>query len=125
MTKRLLVVDNQASSRSAKAAAMRRIGYHVDEATSGLDALKRFIADNYDVILMDYDMPSMSGPECALKIREYESGTSSKTFIIGVTGSGNSVIRERWLTAGMDACMNEETNSEELQKLVQERTATC
>jgi len=120
MTKKILVVDDQPTIRSARALAIRRAGYHVDEASSGIDALKLFIAENYDVILMDYDMPFMNGPECAQKIREYETGTANKSIIIGVTSSVDQSMQDKCLTAGMDTYMDQATSPEVLQQLVKE-----
>jgi two-component system sensor histidine kinase/response regulator len=125
MTKKILVVDDQPTIRSARALAIRRAGYHVDEAASGLDALRRSIAENYDVILMDYDMPFMNGPDCTQKIREYETGTAAKSIIIGVTSSLDSSMQQKCLTAGMDAYMDQATSSEALQQLVREWAVTA
>ena len=120
MTKKVLVVDDQYHNRAAKARSLKLIGYNVDEAVDGMSALKRFIADNYHVILMDCDMPFMTGPECAQKIREYEIGTEFRTFIIGVSSSLNKNIQDKCIQAGMDACIEDASNSEELQKIVNE-----
>ena len=120
MTKKVLVVDDKPPERTATASALKLIGYEVEEAASGLNALKRFIADHYDVILMDYEMPLMSGPQCTQKIREYETGTSAKAFIIGVTTGVNKCIQENCVNAGMDACIDKASGTEEIQRIVNE-----
>ncbi|MBU6451000.1 MAG: response regulator [Cyanobacteria bacterium REEB67] len=119
MTKKILVVDDESLCRSATSLAMQMIGYRVDQAANGLDALKRFISEQYDVILMDCDMPILNGIECTQKIREYETGTASRAVIIALTGSLAEDIEERCLRSGMDAYLNKSCSTEELQQVVQ------
>jgi CheY-like chemotaxis protein len=119
MTKRILVVDDETLCRSATSMAMQMIGYSVDQAANGLDALKRFISEQYDAILMDCDMPILNGMECTQKIREYETGTTSRAVIIALTGSLAQDIEERCLRSGMDAYLNKSCSTEELQQVVQ------
>lgn len=117
---KILVVDDQAGNRRARASAMKLVGYQVDEAVSGLDALKRFIADHYDVILIDYDIPFINGLDCTRKIREYENGTASKAIIIGVAHGKDKNLQEKCLDAGMDAFVDKSSSLEDLQMMIRE-----
>ncbi|MBS1990091.1 MAG: response regulator [Cyanobacteria bacterium SZAS LIN-3] len=118
MKKNLLIVDDEAIHRFSTASAMKLAGFAVDQAANGLDALRRFISNQYDVILIDYEMPLMNGAECAQKIREYELHSKSKTVIIGLLSIIEEEMEEKCLAAGMDALMKKTCSTGELQQAV-------
>jgi PAS domain S-box-containing protein len=62
---RILYADDEEEVRTATAALMEILGYKVDQATDGLEAVQLFCADpqNYDLVLLDATMPRMSGSE--------------------------------------------------------------
>jgi CheY-like chemotaxis protein len=118
MTKKILIVDDESLNRDATASTIKRVGYQVEQATSGLDALKKFIADHYDVILMDQDMPLMDGYQCTKKIREYENGSSRRSVIIGIISTAEKDTQTKCLEAGMDACFDKTGSMQDLQRTV-------
>lgn len=119
MTK-VLVVADQVRLRNSVITALRLSGYQVDEALGAIAGLKRFLADHYDVILMDCEMSFMSGLECTHKMREYETGTSRKSIIVGVCKSPDSALEKNCLKAGMDALSNQDGSVEDLQQIVRD-----
>jgi CheY-like chemotaxis protein len=120
VSKKFLVVDDETVDRSATASSIKQVGFNVELATSGLDALKKFIANHYDVILMDDEMPFMDGLQCTKKIREYEAGTSKRSIIIGVTSNNIDHVQAKFLEAGMDACFEKNASKQELQRTVRQ-----
>lgn len=64
---RILVVDDGATARLMMRAALRKAGYDVVLAADGEDALRRFSAEAFDLVMLDVEMPGLSGHEvCAL-----------------------------------------------------------
>ncbi|AKU99937.1 Two-component sensor histidine kinase [Labilithrix luteola] len=72
----VLVVDDHAESRSTLRAILGGPTYRVVEASSGSEALRRLLAEEFAVLLIDVTMPDMSGFELASAIREREKTAS-------------------------------------------------
>src|ERR1700704_2588808 len=59
----ILVVDDDADARLIMRAALRKAGFEVRLAASGVDALRRFRTEPCEMVMLDVDMPDMSGYE--------------------------------------------------------------
>jgi len=67
----VLLVDDEPAVRNLFALALRREGYHVVEASNGVEALELATQlDHLDLVVTDIVMPVMKGPEFAMKLRE-------------------------------------------------------
>jgi signal transduction histidine kinase/CheY-like chemotaxis protein/HPt (histidine-containing phosphotransfer) domain-containing protein len=97
----LLVEDNPVNQRLATTLLEKR-GHAVVLARNGREALARFQAEKFDVVLMDVQMPEMDGLQATAAIRDLESRSGSRTPIVGVTAHAMKGDRERCLAAGMD-----------------------
>jgi CheY-like chemotaxis protein len=82
---------------------LEHFGYTYDVARNGTEAVEKACSTAYSVILMDIQMPDMSGFEATQKIREHEHiHGKARVTIIGLTAHALSGDRERCLNAGMD-----------------------
>ena len=61
MTKRILIVDDAATVRMYHRAILESAGYTVDEAVNGIEALENALTTQYDLYLVDVNMPKMDG----------------------------------------------------------------
>ena len=89
------------------------------EAKNGLEALEITTAKNPDLILMDVQMPEMSGIEATIKIRDYERGTAKRIPIIALTAGAVKGEKEKCLDAGMDNFLTKPINQVELRNLLE------
>jgi two-component system, sensor histidine kinase and response regulator len=97
----LLAEDVPANQRLVTAVLSRR-GHRTEVVTNGRDAVNLFRAKEFDLILMDVQMPGMDGYESARAIRNLEQEGSRRIPIIAMTAHAFGEDRERCMTAGMD-----------------------
>ena len=85
---RILFADDSADNRALVRAYLKRTPYHLDEVENGARAIDAFVAGNYDVILMDIQMPEVDGYEATRAIREWEQcHQRPRTPVIALTAS--------------------------------------
>ena len=89
---KILIVDDNIDFNDLLYEALTMNGdYSVDKAYDGQEAFKLAIEKNYDLILMDLQMPMMSGEECVLAL--YQANPLQKFFII--SGDITEEIKEK------------------------------
>jgi two-component system, sensor histidine kinase and response regulator len=104
----LLVEDNEINRKMAKV-LLNRQGHVIDLAGNGLEAVEAYKNQNYDLILMDVQMPEMDGFDASRQIRELE-GAQRHTPIIAMTAYALPEDRQRCLAAGMDDYLSKPLN---------------
>jgi CheY-like chemotaxis protein/HPt (histidine-containing phosphotransfer) domain-containing protein len=96
---------------------LEKLGYRVEVAEDGREALEACARTRYDALLMDGQMPGMDGYEATRKIRERESG-GERLPIIAMTASAMKGDRERCLEAGMDDYVTKPVTPESLEAVL-------
>lgn len=96
-TKRILVVDDETRMRDLLRVVLERRGYSVTEAEDGMQALKAFVMDPPDMVMLDVMMPVMDGFACCRKLREF-----SQCPILMLTAKGEDYDQVRGLDCGAD-----------------------
>ena len=96
----LLAEDNKVNQKVALR-YLEKIGYKAGIAFNGIEVLEMMKQQDYDVILMDVQMPEMDGEQCTTEIRNLGSSIRQPR-IIAVTANALSSDRDRYLANGMD-----------------------
>jgi signal transduction histidine kinase/CheY-like chemotaxis protein len=96
----LLAEDNLVNQRVAMT-MLGKMGHRITLATNGLEALEQWRKGDFDLILMDVQMPEMTGLEATTQIRR-EEAIGAHVTIVAMTASAMSEDRDRCLAAGMD-----------------------
>lgn len=99
---RILLVDDEPMIREMITMMLQRRGMRVETAENGSDALRKWQAGDFDLILMDLQMPEMDGMEVTRSIRAEERAGAKHICIIGLTAHVRREIREECLASGMD-----------------------
>jgi signal transduction histidine kinase len=97
-----LVVEDNAVNLMVAVNILENLGWKVETAGNGLEALVAHGQRRFDVIFMDCQMPRMDGFEATTEIRKREAAGVPHTPIIALTASADDRSRERCRQAGMD-----------------------
>lgn len=94
----VLVIDDSCEGRTLIGRYLRDSGAEVDVAVNGLEGIKQALVGNYDVLLMDIQMPRLDGLEATRKLREWGYDGS----IVAVTAHSRKAEKDDCLEAGCD-----------------------
>ncbi len=114
----LLAEDNPVNQRLA-ARLLEKRGHHVDVVSTGREAIDAVTHREFDVILMDVQMPDIDGLEATTRIR----ALGISTPILAITAHTMSSDRERCLSAGMDGFVNKPIDAALLAESVESAAA--
>lgn len=118
LAKILLVEDNPVNQMVALR-LLSMLGYQADTAADGGEALDAIEMVDYDLLLMDCEMPNMDGYQATAAIRQLESATGRRRRIIAMTANAMAGDREKCLEAGMDDYLAKPIQLETLQSLLE------
>jgi CheY-like chemotaxis protein len=110
---RILLVEDNVVNQKVTRLMLARLGYQVQVAANGAEALLALQRQPYDVILMDVQMPEMDGLEATRRIRAQWSA-EQRPCIIAMTANALMGDAERCLAAGMDAYVSKPVQLEKL-----------
>ncbi|MDD4487867.1 MAG: response regulator, partial [Methanothrix soehngenii] len=113
----LLAEDNPINQKVALL-MLKHLGYRADVASSGPEVLASVKRKQYDVILMDIQMPDMDGLEATRHIREMD-GSISQPHIIAMTAYALEGDREEFLKAGMNGYLSKPIQLGELKSALE------
>ncbi len=114
----LLVVEDNAVNLEVIQQMLSRLGFSADVATNGQEALDAFETADYELVLMDVQMPVMDGLEASRRIRA-TLPEARQPRIIAVTANAMRGDRERCLEAGMDAYLPKPVSLNQLRECLE------
>jgi PAS domain S-box-containing protein len=112
----ILVVDDNDVNLTVLSEMVRRLGFSVEVAHNGAEAVEMARARLYTYILMDVSMPVMDGREATRKIRK--GGACADAVIIGVTALMEARESSRLKAAGMNAVLNKPVKMQQLKEML-------
>ncbi len=98
----ILLVEDNLINQKIVILSLKNLVKNIDVASNGEEAIEQYKSGDYDLILMDVQMPVMDGIIAAKKIREIEANTDSYIPIIAITANALSGDRENCLAVGMN-----------------------
>ncbi|PKY03349.1 HAMP domain protein [Aspergillus campestris IBT 28561] len=119
----LLAEDNEVNQKVA-CKVMEKFQHRVTVVANGQQALDEFRLREYDVVLMDVQMPVMGGFESTAKIREYERLENKRhTPVIALTAHAMFGDQEKCLAAGMDGYLPKPLNQTQMMEMIHRHAA--
>ena len=114
----LLAEDNLVNQRLA-ARLLEKRGHTMVVAGNGREALKAFENEDFDLLLMDLQMPEMDGFEATVAIRKKEKDRGNHLPIVALTAHAMKGDREKCLAGGMDGYLTKPIRPQELDELLE------
>jgi CheY-like chemotaxis protein len=111
---RVLLVEDNVVNQTLAVRLLEKRGYIVSVAGNGRQALATLKMKEFDVVLMDVQMPEMDGFEATAAIRDRERSTGKHIPIIAMTAHALKSDEDRCLSAGMDAYLSKPIRTIEL-----------
>ncbi len=106
-TSRVLLAEDNPVNRIVATAILERLGYSVKSVENGIQAIDALVSEDFDIVMMDVQMPEMDGLEATRLIRSpLSSARNPQIPIIALTAQVMEGDRERCLSAGMNAYLS-------------------
>jgi PAS domain S-box-containing protein len=116
---RILVAEDNPTNQKVAAAVLARDGHRADVVVDGEATLAALRKVDYDLVLMDVQMPMLDGFETTRRIRAGDAGAERRAVpVIAMTGHAMQGDRDRCLAAGMNDYIAKPVQPAELQALV-------
>ena len=112
------MVDDNATNRQVAVHQLRHLGYQADSASRGLDALTRLETEQYDMILMDCEMPEMDGFETTRRLRQMKAPNRA-TPVVAMTAHALRKERDKCIAAGMNDYLAKPVQLDQLRVMVE------
>jgi PAS domain S-box-containing protein len=122
-TLRILLAEDNLVNQRLTTRLLEKRGHRVVLAANGRQALAALEKDNYDLLLMDIQMPEMNGMEATARIREKEKLTGGHQPIVALTAHAMKGDQELCLAAGMDGYLAKPIRAEELDQILDQLAA--
>ena len=110
----VLVAEDNLVNQKVAMRLLEKVGHRVTLAASGREAIEKLLLGGFDLILMDVQMPEMTGLEATEAIRRAERGSSRHIPILAMTAHAMKGDRERCLASGMDGYVSKPIRPREL-----------
>ena len=119
---RILLAEDNLVNQKVAVGFLHKMGYVADVAGNGVEVLEALKRQDYDVILMDVQMPEMGGLEATRRIVS-KFPRESRPWIIAMTAGATTEDRERCKEAGMDDFLPKPVQAEAFQEIIRRCTS--
>ncbi|HKP04766.1 MAG TPA: response regulator [Chthoniobacterales bacterium] len=111
---RILLAEDNVINRAVAVGILGKRGHSIRHAANGREAVEAASTQEFDLVLMDVQMPEMDGLEATRRIRAQETATGLHLKIVAMTAHAMAGDRERCLAAGMDDYIAKPLRKEDL-----------
>ena len=111
---RILVAEDSLVNQKLAVGLLQKHGHSVTIANNGKEAISAVTSQQFDIVLMDVEMPEMDGLEATAAIRTWEKSRGKHVPIIAMTAHAMKSHREMCLEAGMDDYVSKPIRAQEL-----------
>jgi signal transduction histidine kinase/ligand-binding sensor domain-containing protein/DNA-binding response OmpR family regulator len=110
----ILIAEDNITNQTVARRLVEKLGHRADVVGNGREALEALARVEYDLVLMDGEMPEMDGYAATIELRRREQGTSRHVPVVALTANAIESDRERCLAVGMDDYLSKPVRHTEL-----------
>jgi CheY-like chemotaxis protein len=121
--KKVLIAEDSSVIQNLTKRILEVQNYEIYSAKNGLKVLAMVEKEDFDIILMDINMPQMDGMECAQKIRAMENAKKSQIPIVAITGNAKNYSMEDFSDVGINDYLQKPLNFDALVDTVKKLTS--
>lgn len=107
---KILIAEDNVLNQKIIEILIKRMGWNYKLVADGVEAVEECLKGDFDVILMDIDMPQMNGWEATIEIRRKKKNIP----IIALTAYSEESFRKKSFEVGMDYFLSKPYNKEEI-----------
>ncbi len=117
----VLIVDDFYTNRLHTGIILRGMGYTSDQASNGDEAIEKLSHNEYDLILMDIEMPIRNGLETTRYIRNNFAAKKRDVVIIAITAHNPQDFFNDYAKAGFDGLISKPITKEKLENFIADK----
>jgi hypothetical protein len=121
--KKVLIAEDSSVIQNLTKKILEFQNFEISSVKNGKDVMKAIEKTNYDVILMDINMPQMDGMQCAREIRKLADKQKAQTPIIAITGNAKKYSEQDFYDAGINEYLQKPLDFDKLVETVKKWTA--
>jgi CheY-like chemotaxis protein len=116
---KILLVEDNLINQKVATHTLKKNKHIVDIANDGVEGVEKFTKNEYDIILMDIQMPNMNGYETTIEIRKIEKAEKRKPIkIVAMTANAMKGEKEKCIEIGMDDYISKPFQKEDLLRIL-------
>jgi CheY-like chemotaxis protein len=121
-TKKVLIAEDSSVIQNLTKKILEQQGCIISSVKNGEQVLDALDKDNFDIILLDINMPIMDGMECARQVRALPDPVKSQIPIIAITGNAKNYTMEEFKAVGINEYLPKPLNFDQLVDVVKSLT---
>jgi two-component system, cell cycle response regulator DivK len=122
-TKRVLVAEDSSVIQNLTKKILQFQNFDIVSVKNGKQVLDLLDKEDFDIILLDINMPLMDGMECAKQVRALEDSKKANVPIIAITGNAKNYTLEEFKSVGINEYLQKPLNFDTLVTLVKKYTS--
>lgn len=122
-SKKVLIAEDSSVIQNLTRRILQIQNYQIFSAKNGKRVLEMLEKENFDIILMDINMPQMDGMECAQKIRALDDANKAQIPIVAITGNAQNYTLEDFNNVGINDYLQKPLNFDILVEMVKNLTS--
>lgn len=121
--KKVLVAEDSSVIQNLTKKILSLQNYQITSVKNGEQVLQKLKEENYDLILMDINMPVMDGIECAKQVRKMDDPVKKNIPIVAITGNARNYSMEEFKANGINDFIPKPLNFDQLVEKVRVYTS--
>lgn len=122
-SKKVLIAEDSSVIQNLTKKILQIQNYQIFSAKNGVQVLAMLEKEDFDIILMDINMPQMDGMECSEKIRALDDAKKSQIPIVAITGNAKNYTMDDFKSVGINDYLQKPLNFDNLVDTVKNLTS--